>query len=109
MGGGMSFEYSSPSCADLRAGPLLPEVSNLCACIYRCRRRIRARLPWVYPKWLVPGAVRLALSCGLLNIAVIAHAHLVGAHFGSGRECVTASPALVVLAIVGWSPAWSIG
>jgi len=75
LGEGMSFEYLDPELRSLLAPALSPEVGNLGAFLYQMQHYgYGPGLLRPFPEWLRLGSTLAALS-GVLNIAVIAHAH----------------------------------
>lgn len=71
----MSFEYLDPELRSLFAPALSPEVGNLGAFLYQMQHYgYGPGILRPFPEWLRLGSSLAALS-GVLNIAVIAHAH----------------------------------
>lgn len=72
---GMGFEYLDLELRSLFAPALSPEVGNLGAFVYQMQHYgFGPGFARPYPEWLRLGATLTALS-GVLNIAVIVHAH----------------------------------
>jgi hypothetical protein len=75
LGGGMTFEYLDLELRSPVAAALAPEVGNLGAFLYQMQQYgFGPGFPRLFPEWLRVGSTLAALS-GVLNIAVIAHAH----------------------------------
>jgi len=75
LGDGMSFEYLDPELRSPFAAALSPEAGNLGAFIYQMQHYgFGPGFLRPFPEWLRLGSSLAALS-GVLNIAVIAHAH----------------------------------
>ncbi len=75
LGGGMSFEYLDSELRTPFAAALSPEVGNMGAFIYQMQQYgFGPGYLRPFPEWLRLGSSLAALS-GVLNIAVIAHAH----------------------------------